>query len=413
MSDDPEPKKQKTEEAPAAEAPAEAPAESTASFTPGEAPSKGAEAKMPETAEEVAAAVLKQVEFYFSDKNFAKDKFLKEETAKSPEQWVNISVLSTFNRMKVLVPSLDLAVIADALKTSTAVEVSEDGTKVRRTKSRWDKMLGGVSFGGRQEMVTYAKGLIEAGKTAPDGELSNEAQAFVLDLLKFHASPAEKEGAGVKAVKVGCNPEFPDTSCFVIVRVDGTEADFSYIKCIGNIFPDEPFSGKGGRGGKRKADGEAGSPGGSAKKQQTDAGASSAQEGDAKTEAGVSYTKGCIVVLKELKEGSDVMAVRGGIDGEDKSGGVRFVEIVPDMPLAYVRFDSAESAATALAKGTEYGAMTLLEGADEEQYWDKIGAASKGGKGGKGGKGKGKGGKGKGKGGKGRGKGGGRGGGRK
>ena len=399
MSDDPEPKKQKTE----------TPAESPASFTPGEAPSKGSEGKMPETPEEVAAAVLKQVEFYFSDKNFAKDKFLKEETAKSPDQWVNISVLATFNRMKVLVPSLDLKVIADALRSSTEVEVSEDGAKVRRTKSRWDKMLGGVSFGGRQEMVTYAKGLIEAGKTAPDGELSKEAQAFVLDLLKFHANPAEKEGAGVKAVKVGCNPEFPDTSCFVIVRVDGTEVDFSYIKCIGNIFPDEPFSaGRRGSGGKRKAEGEAGSPGGSAKKQQSDAGASSAvPEGDAVTEAGVSFTKGCIVVIKDLKEGSEVMTVRGSIDGEDKSGGVKFVEMVPDMPLAYVRFDSAESATKAIAKGTEYGTMALLEGADEEQYWDKIGQGSKGGKG-KGGKGKG--GKGKGKGGKGRGRGGGRGG---
>ena len=166
MSDDPEPKKQKTEAPAEAEVASADAVESTASFTPGEAPSKGGDGKMPETPEEVAAAVLKQVEFYFSDRNFAKDKFLKEETSKSPEQWVNISILATFNRMKVLVPSLDLKVIADAVKASAEVEVSEDGVKVRRAKVRWDKQLGGVSFSGRQEMVTYAKGLIEA-RAAP------------------------------------------------------------------------------------------------------------------------------------------------------------------------------------------------------------------------------------------------------
>ena len=37
---------------------------------------------------------------------------------------------------------------------------------------------------------------------------------------------------------MGSNPEFPDTKCFVIERVDGTEVDFSYIKCVANLYPE-------------------------------------------------------------------------------------------------------------------------------------------------------------------------------
>ena len=62
-----------------------------------------------------APGLVLQVEYYFSEGNFAKDKFMQAETAKTKEQWVNISVMATFNRMKALVPSLDLAVITAEL----------------------------------------------------------------------------------------------------------------------------------------------------------------------------------------------------------------------------------------------------------------------------------------------------------
>ena len=82
-----------------------------------------------------APGLVLQVEYYFSEGNFAKDKFMQAETAKTKEQWVNISVMATFNRMKALVPSLDLAVITAALRDSTVLEVSEDGNSVRREKT--------------------------------------------------------------------------------------------------------------------------------------------------------------------------------------------------------------------------------------------------------------------------------------
>ena len=90
----------------------------------------------------------------------------------------------------------------------------------------------------------------------------------------------------------------------------------------------------------------------------------------------------------------------------EAAGNVKFVELVPETTLGYVRFADAESASKAL-KMDGMGEMSLLEGEDEKQYWDKIGAGSGGrgggkgrgrGRGGKGGRGKGKGGRGKGRG---------------
>lgn len=76
--------------------------------------------------------IVKQVEFYFSDSNFPKDKFLRTEAAKDPNGYVLISVIASFKRMKEL--STDVNAITDALKTSGKLEVSEDGLKIRRTE---------------------------------------------------------------------------------------------------------------------------------------------------------------------------------------------------------------------------------------------------------------------------------------
>ena len=122
----------------------------------------------------------------------------------------------------------------------------------------------------------------------------------------------------------------------------------------------------------------------------------------------VQYEPGKIVCFQSLPEGFDRHTLREKLGGVDK--GCSFVEMVPEMPLAYARFASAAQASAALSvEGV--GEAKLLEGEDERQYWEKIAAGShERGKGGKGGKGGGKGkGKGKGgKGGRGRGRGGGR-----
>uniref|UniRef100_A0AC34QPQ7 La protein n=1 Tax=Panagrolaimus sp. JU765 TaxID=591449 RepID=A0AC34QPQ7_9BILA len=73
--------------------------------------------------------ILKQIEYYFGNVNLQRDKFLQDEIKKE-HGWVPLDVLLTFNRLKQL--TTDKKVIAEALKTSDVVDVSEDGEKVRR-----------------------------------------------------------------------------------------------------------------------------------------------------------------------------------------------------------------------------------------------------------------------------------------
>jgi hypothetical protein len=78
--------------------------------------------------------LCKQLEFYFSDSNFRRDKFMQEEAGKQTEGFIGIEVLLTFNRLKALLEGQDdpTAVIASALSESETVVVSEDAKSLRR-----------------------------------------------------------------------------------------------------------------------------------------------------------------------------------------------------------------------------------------------------------------------------------------
>jgi hypothetical protein len=102
--------------------------------------------------------ILAQVEFYLSDRNLAQDEFFREEIGKDggyavgvgvnavwwrevsgctvlcavcvARRWIPLSVLPNCNRIKAMGASVDD--IKAALATSAALELSEDGTKVKR-----------------------------------------------------------------------------------------------------------------------------------------------------------------------------------------------------------------------------------------------------------------------------------------
>lgn len=103
-------------------------------------------------------AIIKQVEYYFSESNMRRDKFLTQKIDEDEGKWVAISVLLTFNRLKALTE--DAKVIAEALLKSSngIVEVSEDKEKVRRHP---DNPLPEFNENRRKELMTrtaYAKG---------------------------------------------------------------------------------------------------------------------------------------------------------------------------------------------------------------------------------------------------------------
>jgi len=94
--------------------------------------------------------IRKQVEFYFSDSNYPKDKFLRAQAAQNEEGYIPLDVLSTFQRLKKL--TTEKTVIAEALKKSPenqSYELNPEGTMVKRKKNLFLKKtlpLQGVSI---------------------------------------------------------------------------------------------------------------------------------------------------------------------------------------------------------------------------------------------------------------------------
>ena len=57
------------------------------------------------------------------------------------------------------------------------------------------------------------------------------------DLIKQgHQDPETKIGVGIEAFQVRMNPMYA-SRCYYIIRKDGSTDDFSYRRCVDNIFP--------------------------------------------------------------------------------------------------------------------------------------------------------------------------------
>ncbi|CAH8290192.1 unnamed protein product, partial [Schistosoma turkestanicum] len=85
--------------------------------------------------------IVKQCEFYFSDANILKDQYLLNLVKSSKEGWVNLSVIANFKKIQSL--STDLDVVRQSLTASTKLELSEDGTTIRRVDPlpTWDRSV--------------------------------------------------------------------------------------------------------------------------------------------------------------------------------------------------------------------------------------------------------------------------------
>ncbi|KAL6533918.1 hypothetical protein OROHE_013751 [Orobanche hederae] len=95
--------------------------------------------------EETAKKVIRQVEFYFSDSNLPRDKFLKKTIDETDDGYtlvVSLALISSFSRMRGHlglgdakpedVPEDTIEAVAETLRTSTFLRISEDGKKVGR-----------------------------------------------------------------------------------------------------------------------------------------------------------------------------------------------------------------------------------------------------------------------------------------
>ncbi|GIY05298.1 la-related protein 7 [Caerostris extrusa] len=70
------------------------------------------------------------MEFYFSDSNLAKDKFLFNLIEKDPEGYVDIEIFKSFNKIKNMTEETDI--IVQALSRSTVLQMNSEKTKIKR-----------------------------------------------------------------------------------------------------------------------------------------------------------------------------------------------------------------------------------------------------------------------------------------
>jgi hypothetical protein len=86
---------------------------------------------MEEPDDELCESIVQQVEFYFSDANITKDKFLLKHVKRNKEGFVSLKLISSFKRVKHL--TKDWRQVAVAIeKKSKKLEVNDLKTKVRR-----------------------------------------------------------------------------------------------------------------------------------------------------------------------------------------------------------------------------------------------------------------------------------------
>ena len=143
-----------------------------------------------------AAAVQKQVEFYFSDSNLPKDKFLRGKVQADPQGFVDLALLCTFSRMREHQAALGaeefVGGCSKTLKASATLVLSEDGRRVRRSAALPDRDTS-------LARTVYAAGL---GETEP--QLDEMTALFsahgTIRSVRFH-----REGASdARVFKGGC-----------------------------------------------------------------------------------------------------------------------------------------------------------------------------------------------------------------
>lgn len=96
-------------------------------------------------------------------------------------------------------------------------------------------IYAGIEFKTKNHVDDYIrKDILNNVKKYPeDSSLDGKDTKFLLDLLEGHHDPDKKIGAGVKKIKIRQDTDFNKRNRkFFIIRVDGTESNFSYKKCI-------------------------------------------------------------------------------------------------------------------------------------------------------------------------------------
>eukprot|EP01114_Cavostelium_apophysatum_P012308 TRINITY_DN273_c0_g1_i1.p1 TRINITY_DN273_c0_g1~~TRINITY_DN273_c0_g1_i1.p1 ORF type:complete len:322 (+),score=121.43 TRINITY_DN273_c0_g1_i1:152-1117(+) len=315
---------------------------------------------------DLKANIKKQIEFYFGDSNYPRDKFMRASAAQSPEGFITIETLLKFNRLKDL--TTDVKAIVEAVKDSTIVSANAEGTAIKRTAPLPETNTS-------LERTIYAKGFTE-GYTLEDAE-------------KFFQKFGE-----VKMVKIRRDKEKkPKPSVFVEFATEEQAKAALAAKPLKYGENELLMYSKKEYMDLKKAEIQKKKDAKKAEKPQKDNKNSKNKEEAPKKD----IVLGCLVSFKGI--GTEDVNRHTLKDIFAKFGNVKFVDHKNGESEGIIRFADPESAKKAISEmkekiGGKVPELKTIEGAAEEEYQNKINEAaasqgkrkSGGGRGGRGGK---------------------------
>lgn len=180
-------------------------------------------------------AVRRQLEFYFSDSNLPRDKFLRAKTEENEQGYVNIETLLSFKRLQDLGASA--ANIAAAAASSTVIAVDESKKRIRRINP-----LPAVSlFNSR---AVFAKGWT-AGSEAPSIDdltelFSPSGRVLSVRVRRWIGEDGKKHFKGSVFVEME-NPEAAQRVVAEEYQIDIVDADGKPIRKELLLLPVEEY----------------------------------------------------------------------------------------------------------------------------------------------------------------------------
>ncbi|KAG8229317.1 hypothetical protein J437_LFUL007125 [Ladona fulva] len=101
--------------------------------------------------------IIHQVEYYFGNFNFPKDKFLQEQI-KLDDGWIPLSTMLNFKRLAALTTDQDRIICALKKSTANLIEVDEEQKKIRRSVDKPAPLLTESRQKEIQSRTVYCKG---------------------------------------------------------------------------------------------------------------------------------------------------------------------------------------------------------------------------------------------------------------
>lgn len=341
-----------------------------------------------EAAPDLDKKIIKQVEFYFGDKNFPKDRFLRQK-AEEDDGWVTFECLVTFNRLKAL--STDTDVIVKALRKSDSglVEISEDTKKVRRVPS---KPLPENTVEARQNAKTktiYCKGF-------PKDASLDELEEFFADHGKVIYLVMRRDEDRLFKGSVFVEFSSVDEATAFVAQESVKYKDEELTKMMKNDYYKM----------KEKAHAPHKKEENKSKEKKSEEVKEENKEDAEQKEEPLKYDSGCVLHFKNVGEQTSREDLKS-LFGEHEN--IAWVEFTRGETEGFVRFSKeggAQRVIDALKEANDgkilirdvETTLRVLEGEEEKKYWVKVqedrekakqkkGRKFKGGQGGRGGRG--------------------------